>query len=83
MRYLYENMAAPISRAGSSLAAKRARSQDSGRSGRSGTASPVPKAPKTENVPDDAEIPAFLRQTKAGRLGRVIVHTRSCMMQVD
>ena len=61
---LMENMAAPLGRVGSSLAAKRARSQDSRRSL---TASPVPKAAKTEDAPEDPEVPAFLRQTKAGR----------------
>ena len=72
---LFENMAAPVTRMGSSLAAKRARSQDSKRSL---TASPVPKAAKTEEVQEDPDVPAFLRQSKAGRFKRhVIMHTRS------
>ncbi|KAL8827324.1 MAG: hypothetical protein Q9191_003249 [Dirinaria sp. TL-2023a] len=54
-------MAAPVTRMGSSLAAKRARSQDSKRSL---TASPVPKAAKTEEVQEEPDVPAFLRQSK-------------------
>jgi len=58
-------MPSPLGRVGSSFAAKRARSQDSRRSG---TSSPVTKAAKTEDSLEDADLPAFLRQTKAGRL---------------
>ena len=57
-------MPSPLGRIGSSLAAKRARSQDSRRSS---TASPAPKAAKTEELPEPPGVPAFLRQTRAGR----------------
>lgn len=72
-------MPSPLGRVGSSLAAKRARSVDSRRSA---TASPVPKAAKTDEAQDGADLPAFLRQTKAGRLpcnrAYAILHDAGC-----
>lgn len=78
---LFENMAAPVAKVGSTLAAKRARSQDSKRSL---TASPVPKAAKTEETQEDLDVPAFLRQSKAGRWrGGATMHTQPCMMMMQ
>lgn len=63
-------MSAPPSRVLDRSASKRARSTDSSRSGAS---TPVPKAPKTEEgdqAPDNASVPAFLRQSATGTLPR-------------
>ncbi|KAL8793991.1 MAG: hypothetical protein Q9195_003397 [Heterodermia aff. obscurata] len=58
-------MANPLGKISSSLAVKRARSQDSRRSqNASPTLPPIAKAPKTEEQDADAGVPAFLRQSK-------------------
>ena len=60
-------MANPLGKISSSLAVKRARSQDSRRSqNASPTLPPIAKAPKTEEQDADVGVPAFLRQSKTG-----------------
>ena len=60
-------MASPLVRISSSMAMKRARSQDS-RSSHNASPSPAPvsKAAKTESQDEEVGVPAFLRQSKAG-----------------
>ena len=60
-------MASPLVRISSSMAMKRARSQDSRRSqNASPSPAPVSKAAKTEEQDEEVGVPAFLRQSKAG-----------------
>ena len=64
-------MSSPLSNGLDRSASKRARSTDSSHSGAS---TPAPKALKTEQddeAPDDTSVPAFLRQSAAGKLPRV------------
>ena len=64
---LHRNMNPTLGRGLNTSASKRARSTDSARSL---STPPVPKASKTEDEEDeqaDASVPAFLRQSKAGK----------------
>lgn len=60
-------MASPMDRISTSLAMKRARSQESRRSEKaSPSPAPVSKAAKTASQDEEVGVPAFLRQSKAG-----------------
>ena len=80
-----KSMANPLGKISSSLAVKRARSQDSRRSqNASPTPTPITKAPKTEEPDEDVGVPAFLRQSKTGMpfSDGCLCSARSCIMQL-